>query len=80
MVLAGISLHTKTDMVRIAGKLNTARYRDNITRPVLPPTYRQMVPWSSCMTPPAHAQHEVMFDFYRQIISGCLAGWPVVLI
>ena len=36
-VWAGVSLHTKTDMVRIAGKLYTARYRDKITRPVLPP-------------------------------------------
>ena len=37
MVWAGISLHTKTDMVRIAGNLNAARYRDENIRPVLLP-------------------------------------------
>ena len=37
MVWAGISPHTKTGMVRIAGNLNAARYRDEIIRPVLLP-------------------------------------------
>ena len=37
MVCAGISLHTKTNMVRIAGNLNAARYRNGILRPVLLP-------------------------------------------
>ena len=37
MVWAGISPHTKTGMVRIAGNLNGARYRDEIIRPVLLP-------------------------------------------
>ena len=33
----GISLHTKTNMVRIAWNLNAARYRNEILRPVLLP-------------------------------------------
>ena len=37
MVWAGISLHTMTNMVRIAGNLNAARYRNEILRPVLLP-------------------------------------------
>ena len=37
MVWAGISLHTKTDMVRIVGNLNAARHRAEIRRPVLLP-------------------------------------------
>ena len=37
MVWAGISMHTKTGMVRLAGNLNAARYRDEIIRPVLLP-------------------------------------------
>ena len=56
-------------MVRIAGKLNTARYRDKITRPVLP----------------AHIQANGPMVFVQHITRYCsistgnnirILGWP----
>jgi transposase len=40
MVWAGVSMHTKTPIIRVIGGLTARRYQDNITGPVLVPHFR----------------------------------------
>lgn len=61
MVWAGISLHTKTALVRVLGNLNAARYREEILRQVMLPHIRANGPMVFMQdNAPPHTARETM--------------------